>query len=238
MSNPRVTPILIAILAAAVLAPSAAPAAPASAGGRAAITLEVDAREAPQKIFHSRMVFPCAPGPLTLYYPKWIPGEHGPTGPVTDAAGLKVTAGGKSLPWRRDDVDMYAFHVDVPAGARSIEVAMDFLSPASEGRFSGGPSATANLVVLNWNQLLLYPEGKGSDDWTYTARLRLPEGWKYGTALPVAQDRGDQIDFLPVSLTRLVDSPVMAGAYFRRIPLTPGAVPANFIDMVADSREA
>lgn len=204
----------------------------------APITLEVDAREAPIKLLHSRLVIPAAPGPLTLYYPKWVPGEHGPNGPVMDIAGLRMSAGGKPIPWRRDDVDMFAFHLDVPAGARAVEVTFDFLSPTAEGRYSGGASATPNLVVLSWNQLLLYPAGGTSDSWTYTVRLRLPAGWKYGTALPVAQDAGDRVDFLPVSLTRLVDSPVAAGIYFRRIPLTTSAVPAHFIDMVADSREA
>src|SRR5262249_1428801 len=108
----------------------------------------------------------------------------------------------------------------------------------TEGRFSGGPSATANLTVINWNQLLLYPAGGKSDSWTYTVRLRLPQGWRFGTALPVAQDAGERVDFLPVTLTKLVDSPRAAGLYFRRIPLTPEAVPAHVIDLVADSREA
>ena len=221
------------ILFALVLAAAWGPAAHA-----APITLELDAREAAQKILHSRLVIPAAPGPLTLFYPKWIPGEHGPTGPVTDVAGLRVSALGKPLAWRHDDVDMYALHLDVPPGARAVEVSFDFLLPVGEGRYSEGRSATANLLVLNWNQVVFYPEGKGSDDWTFAARLRLPAGWRFGTALPVAQDAGDRVDFLPVTLTRLVDSPVVAGIYFRRIPLTPGAVPSHFIDMVADSREA
>ena len=219
--------LLIAALAGASAARAAAP-----------ITLEVDAREAPIKLLHTRLVIPASPGPLTLYYPKWIPGEHGPNGPLQGIAGLHVSAGGRPVAWLRDDVDMFAFHLDVPAGAKAIEVSFDFLPPNPEVRYSGGASATANLVVLSWNQLLLYPAGSTSDGWTYTVRLRLPAGWKYGTALPVAQDAGDRVDFLPVSLTRLVDSPLAAGAYFRRVPLTLGAVPAHFIDMVADSREA
>src|SRR5437899_4901026 len=222
----------LALLSAVVLSG----AAPARAA--APITIEVDAREAPIKVFHSKLVYPVSPGALTLYYPKWIPGEHGPTGPVTDLAGLRISAAGKPLAWRRDDVDMYAIHVEVPQGARTLEVSFDFLSPASPEGYSAGASATANLAVLSWNQLVLYPAGKTSDDWTFTARLRLPPGWKFGTALPVAQDRGEVVDVLPVTLTRLVDSPVLAGAYFRRIPLTPGAVPGHFIDMAADSREA
>ena len=232
MPKGRSRPVFLATLLLAALAwlPRAHAAVP--------ITLEVDAREAPIKLLHSRLVIPASPGPLTLYYPKWIPGEHGPNGPVMDLAGLRISALGKPISWRRDDVDMFAFHLEVPAGARAVEVGFDFLSPTAEGRYSGGASATPNLVVLSWNQLLLYPAGGTSDSWTYTVRLKLPAGWKYGTALPVAQDAGERIDFLPVSLTRLVDSPVAAGLYFRRIPLTPSAVPAHFIDMVADSREA
>ena len=237
----RRAPFLMPLAAAACLLPlqpSGAGLAVRSAGAAPAITLEVDAREAPQKIFHSRLVIPASPGPLTLYYPKWIPGEHGPTGPITDLAGLRVTAGGKPVAWNRDAEDMYAFHVEVPAGAKVIEVAFDFLSPVGEGRYSAGASATANLAVLSWNQLVLYPAGASSDAWTYAVRLRLPSGWGFGTALPVAQNAGDRIDFIPVTLTKLVDSPVAAGLHYRRIPLTPEGVTPHVIDLVADSPEA
>src|SRR6476660_3666242 len=138
------------------------------------ITIAVDATEAPRKILHARLTIPTKPGPLTLLYPKWIPGEHGPTGPITDLAGLKITGAGKSIAWRRDDVDMYAFHLQVPDGVSSIEVALDFLLPAGTEGFSSAASATANLVVLSWNQVLLYPEGYRSDDLTYVASLRVP----------------------------------------------------------------
>src|SRR6266853_105898 len=94
-----------------------------------AITLTVDATEAPRKLFRARMTMPVSPGPLTLVYPEWIPGEHGPTGPIVNLAGLKFTAGGKTISWRRDDVDMYAFHLEVPPGAKELEAALDFLSP-------------------------------------------------------------------------------------------------------------
>src|SRR3984893_15428944 len=102
--------------------------APVGSPPAAAITLSVDATEAPRKLFHARMTMPVSPGPLTLVYPKWIPGEHGPTGPFVDLAGLKLSVGGKTVAWRREDVDMYAFHLEVPAGARELEVALDFLS--------------------------------------------------------------------------------------------------------------
>ncbi len=96
------------------------------------ISLSVDLSEAPRRIFHARLVIPAAPGPLTLLYPKWIPGEHGPTGPIANLVGVKFSAAGKLLPWRRDDVDMYAFHCEVPGGATAVEVELDYLSPSEK----------------------------------------------------------------------------------------------------------
>src|SRR6185436_3761560 len=91
------------------------------------ISIDVDARDAVRRLLHAKLVIPAKPGPLTLYYPKWIPGEHAPSGPIVNLAGLTMTAGGKSIPWRRDNVDMFAFHVDVPAGASSVEIRLDYL---------------------------------------------------------------------------------------------------------------
>ena len=170
----------------------------------AAITLSVDATEAPRKLFHARMTMPVSPGPLTLVYPKWIPGEHGPTGPIVNLAGLKLTAGGKTIPWRRDEVDMYAFHLEVPAGARELEVALDFLSPTFAGGFTAGASTTSHLAIVTWNQLLLYPQGSNISDVTFKASLSLPAGWKFGTSLPVASQSASKVNFASVSLDRLV----------------------------------
>src|SRR2546428_4505079 len=121
-----------------------------------AITIAVDASDAPRKVLHARLEIPVKPGPLTLFYPKWIPGEHGPTGPITDLAGLKFTAAGKNIAWRRDDVDMYAFHLDIPSGANKLDITLDFLLPASAEGFSSAASPTANLGVLSLNQVLLF----------------------------------------------------------------------------------
>src|SRR4051812_19016394 len=137
------------------------------------ITLAVDATEAPRKIFHAHMTIPAAPGPLTLLYPKWIPGEHGPTGPVVDTAGLKFTAGGQTIPWTRDGVDMYAYHLAVPPGATSVDVQMDYLSPVETGGFSAGSSATAQMAVISWNWLVLYPKGFNSDAIQVKSSLKL-----------------------------------------------------------------
>ena len=199
------------------------------------ITLSVDATEAPRKLFHARMTMPVSPGPMTLVYPKWIPGEHGPTGPIINLAGLRITAGGKTILWRRDDAEMYAFHFEVPAGMREIEVALDFLSPTFAGGFTAGASTTSHLAIVTWNQLLLYPEGANISDVTFQADLTLPLGWKFGTSLPLSGHAGHpgQVNFAPVSLERLVDSPVLAGEYFLVIPLA--ANPPNEIDIAADN---
>jgi predicted metalloprotease with PDZ domain len=196
--------------------------------------LDVDLREAPQHIFHAKLTLPVHSGPLTLVYPKWIPGEHSPTGPIVDLVGLKITAGGKEVPWRRDDVDMYAFHLDVPAGADALNISYDYLSPAEATGSRERPSSTAKLAVLNWYMVTLYPQGPKTDDLTYVATLRLPQGWKYGTALPVANESPDAIEFAPASLTTVIDSPVIAGVYLRHIDLSPGQTPPHAVHVAAD----
>jgi predicted metalloprotease with PDZ domain len=202
------------------------------------IKLSVDATQAPQKILHTHMEIPVQPGPVTLFYPEWIPGEHMPDGPIIEVAGMKFSGGGKTIPWRRDLLEMYAIHVDVPAGVSTLEADFDFLLAAPNTGFSAGGSATANLDVLSWNQVLLYPKGMPAKDYTYVATLRLPAGWKFGTALPIAKQDGDRIEFAPVPLTMLVDSPVLAGRYFRAIQLTPGQNPPHELDIAADSAAA
>ena len=202
------------------------------------IELSVDASQAPRKIFHATMEIPASPGTLTLYYPKWIPGEHGPTGPIQDLAGLRFTANGKTLTWRRDLLDGWTFHVNVPAGVTSVQASLDFISPAgrTQGVYTGGASATDKLAVLSWNNLLLYPAGWTSDELTYRASLRIPEGWKFATALPLASQSGDELKFKPTSLTELVDSPVATGEYMRVVPLAEN--PPEELDITADSAAA
>jgi len=201
------------------------------------ISLVVDASEAPRKIFHAQLKIPASPGTLTLYYPKWIPGEHGPTGPVQDLAGLKFTANGQTLKWRRDLLDGWTIHVEVPAGASSVDASLDFISPAGPGGiYTGGASATDKMTVVSWNTMLIYPAGPTSDDLTYEASLRLPAGWKFGTPLPVASQSGAEIKFKPASLTTLVDSPVIAGEYLRVVPLAEN--PHQEMDIAADSAAA
>src|SRR5215467_6802394 len=141
------------------------------------VTISVDATAAPRKIFHATLKIPASAGDLTLYYPKWIPGEHAPDGPVVDLAGLFFKANGQTLKWRRDLLDGFTIHVEVPAGATEVQADLDFLSPATfEGGFSSGSSTTDKLSIISWNQILLYPKGYKSDDIDYAASLKLPEG--------------------------------------------------------------
>ena len=202
------------------------------------IRLAVDASQAAQKILHTHLEIPVSPGPLTLYYPEWIPGEHMPDGPIIEVAGLKFSAAGKTIPWRRDLVEMFSIHLTIPAGVNSLIADFDFLLSAPATGYSAGASATNALALLSWNQVLLYPKGFNIRDITFTPSLKLPDGWKYGTALPGAKRNGDMIDFSPVALNTLVDSPVIAGKYFREIELTPGQNPAHFMDIAADSEAA
>lgn len=202
------------------------------------IKLAVDATDAPQKILHVHEGIPVKAGPLSLYYPEWIPGEHMPDGPIIQVAGLKFSAGGKTIAWRRDLVEMFTLHVEIPQGVTTLEVDFDFLLSAPASGFSSGASATANLDVLSWNQVLLYPAGSSIRELMYAPSLRIPSGWKFGTALPVAEQDGDTIEFSPVPLNTLVDSPVLAGRYFRKIQLTPGQEPVHEMDIAADSAAA
>jgi len=203
------------------------------------VKLEVDLRDAPRRIYHAQMEFAVKPGPLTLVYPKWIPGEHAPNGPIVDLTGLHFRGNGQEIDWRRDDVDLFKFHCDVPQGVSALQVSLDFLLPKEE-RGGGTPSATAQLAVLPWNLVVLYPEGAKSDDVMFSASVQLPAGWKFATALTPLP--GSQVEsgagFEAVSLTRLVDSPLLSGAFFKTYDLSPGQTPEHRLDIAADSQIA
>jgi predicted metalloprotease with PDZ domain len=198
------------------------------------LEIDLDATQAPRRLLRARLVIPAEPGPLTLYYPKWIPGEHAPVGPVADLAGLTLRAAGKPVAWRRDDLDLYALHCTVPDGADRLEATVEYLAPASQD--SSTPCAlTARLAMLNWYVVLLYPKGRPVRDLPARASITLPAGWKLGTALPVEATRGDRTQFGTVSLETLVDSPVLCGAHFKEIPLDPGSRPEHFLVLACDS---
>lgn len=202
------------------------------------ITVEVDISDVGRKIFHSHLEIPVESGPLTLLYPKYIPGEHGPTGPVANVAGLHFTANGKDISWRRDLGDMYTYHLDIPNGVNTLRVDFDFLSPTGAGDFTAGVSVTPSIAALNWNQVLFYPADHNSDALTYEPSLKIPAGWKFATALEVDDRDGNVLEFKPVSLTNLVDSPVLAGRHFREVELSGGGKRKHYLDLIADSEAA
>jgi predicted metalloprotease with PDZ domain len=209
----------------------------AASGPAPHIIIALDATDAPRKIFHAQLTIPVTPGTLTLYYPKWIPGEHAPSGPVVDLAGLKFTANGEILKWRRALDDNWTVNVEVPAGVHEVNATLDYLSAIETGQalFSAGASATAKMAVISWNQVLLYPKGWTADQLTYSASVRFPAGWKFGTPLPIASQSGDEVHFNPVSLYTLVDSPIITGEYMKIVPLNPGENPPAELDVAADS---
>lgn len=212
-------------------------AAACAAAQDATIKLHVDAREAPRRIFHAQLTIPVSPGPVTLFYPQWLPGNHRPTGPINNLVELRMKAGTQAIAWQRDEVNMYAFHCTVPRGVQSLDVSFDYVTPShGPGRFD--PVSTDQLMVFNWNLVTLYPAGKPAADYTVAASLEMPEGWKFGTALPVTGQTGNTVRFAPASLVTLVDSPVLAGRHYRAIPLPSAGAPPQELDIAADSEAA
>ena len=211
--------------------------ATAQAHAADSISLQVDLRDASRHLFHVHETLPVKPGSLTLYYPKWIPGEHSPSGPLENLAGVEFTAGGKPVAWRRDLTDMYAFHLDVPQGATVLDAAFDFLSPSGGGEFGQSVSATPDIVDLEWNQVLLYPAGAPSKAISFEPGVKLPAGWKFATALETASGGADAPRFKPVTLNTLVDSPLIAGRYFSRLDLAPNDKVPVHLNVVADTSE-
>ena len=202
------------------------------------IKITADLTDAPRKILHAQMTIPVTPGPLTLLYPKWIPGEHMPSGPIDNLAGLFITANGQTLAWTRDDVNMYAIRLTVPAGVTQLDVKDDFLATAAASGFSAGASTSASLALLSWNELVLYPAGHRNDEDIFVQpSVVLPQGWQYGTALNKVGGDAAHVDFETVSLEQLVDSPLLTGRYFVEIPLAPEVAPKHFLDIAADGPE-
>ena len=185
-------------------------------------TVSVDARETSRGLLHVTQTVPARAGALALSYPRWIPGEHGPTGPNVDVAGLVFRAGDKVLPWQRDPVEMNTVHVTVPAGATAVQMSFDFLLDNGTAGFTSAACATENLLLLSWNEVAFYPTGRKSDALTCQATLTLPSGWNHATALDEESGGGATVRFKPCSFTTLVDSPVLCGRHFRTVDLAPG----------------
>ena len=199
------------------------------------IQLSVDATDLSRRIYQVRERMPVQAGPLKLWYPQWIPGNHAPTGPINQFAGLRISGNGQRIEWRRDPLDMYAFHLDVPTGVSEIDIEFQSLSPTASDQ--GRVAMTDVLMSVQWSRLLLYPAGYDARRIRFQPQLRLPEDWKFGSALQSAGSEGDTHRFQPLALVELVDSPVYAGRYFKRFDLDPGAKIPVHLNVVADAPE-
>ena len=194
------------------------------------VELTVSVPRPSQKIFDVHEVMPVRPGSLTLYYPKWIPGDHAPDGPIEEMMGLEITAGGKRIAWHRDDVDMFTFHLTVPQGVDRINVRFQF--PAEE-------RITPHLLGVEWNTVALYYAGYPTKAQIFQPTLVIPAAWGHASALRTESDSGGRIAFEPVPFNTLVDSPVIAGEYFREIDVTPPASAVHrYLDLVGDDAAA
>jgi predicted metalloprotease with PDZ domain len=211
MLRPAIPLILAALLAPAVASATAFVAKPSLATQQAPATLVLDASRAADGITEVRERIPATAGSFTIVYPKWIPGEHGPTGPLNDLAALRISADGAPLDWRRDPNDLYAFHIDVPAGAQAIDAEFDVLMNAS-----GDVMASHSLAIVNWNRALLYQDGIDSHRYFVKPSIVLPPGWDFATALRGATQSGNRVDFAVTPLNMLVDSPLDLGRYVRK----------------------
>ena len=206
-----------------------------AAAQKAPIQITADLTDAPRKLYHAEVDIPVTGGPVTLTTPQWIPGNHRPTGPVEDITGVVFTVNGQPVEWRRDDVDLYQFHVNVPAGATTLHAHLDCIVLAR---------VTQKMAVLEWEKLLLYPAHTPVHDIPVQPSVKVPAGWGVGTALqpegasswPVPA-AGSTTRFAVTTVEQLQDSPIITGQYFHEFPLAPEIKPAHFIDVVSDEPE-
>ncbi|MEE2690300.1 MAG: peptidase M61 [Pseudomonadota bacterium] len=202
------------------------------------ISLDIDASDVERRIVSITETIPvAAAGPLTLLYPQWLPGNHAPRGPIDKFAGVSFTVAGEPLPWRRDPVNVYAFHIDVPEGAKTVEVRAQYLS--STLRAQGRIEVTREMANLQWNSMLLYPAGYPARGIRIKPSIKLPEGWSFASALTPQSGKAGAapVAFAETDLETLVDSPMFAGAHFRRYDLDPGGKPSVHLNVVADSED-
>ncbi len=208
--------------------------APTQASYPGVIRYQADVTDLDRRIISVRQTIPVTGSSLTLLYPKYLPGNHADSGPIQLLAGLTFTAGGERIEWRRDATDPYAFHIDVPSGATEIEASFQWLtqSDSSNWRIVMTPS----IVNMEWEKALLYPAGYASTGITFAPSIRLPEGWQYGVALETTSFENGVATFAPVDLYTLVDSPMFAGAHYRRIDIDPTGDDVH-LNIVADKAE-
>lgn len=216
--------------------PAAIP-APVDRAYVAPVQLSVDITNLTDRVIHVRETFPVESGAkeLVLLYPQWIPGAHSPTGPIERLAGIFTSVNGKRVQWTRDPVNVFAFHVPLPGGAKEVELEFDYLSPnrSAEGRIEMSEA----IADVEWDEMLMYPAGHFSRDIPFDVKLKLPEGWKYATALETASAQAQVVNFRRTTLNTLVDSPLYAGSHFKRIDLSPTATDKVFLNVFADDEK-
>jgi predicted metalloprotease with PDZ domain len=199
------------------------------------LSLKVELTDLERRILAVHESIPVKPGPLTLLYPEWLPGNHAPRGPIDGLAGLVITAGGHAVEWVRDPVNVYAFHVQIAPGVNRLDLEFEYASPLV--REQGRTVVTPEMVGLQWNTVMLYPAGYFVSRITVAASITLPDGWEFAGALEIENRRGTTVRFKPVSLDTLVDSPLFAGHYMRTLDLDPGAKVPVHLSVFADSPE-
>jgi len=232
-STAWMAPLLLAATAAFQASAQTAP--PQDVPFAGTLKIDVDATDLAHRIFRVRTTMPATPGPMTLLYPQWIPGNHSPTGPIDKLAGLVIKANGQVLPWKRDQFDVYAFKVEVPQGASEIVAEYQFLSSQGDGQ--GRVMMTPEMLNLQWNTTALYPAGTYARNIKAQASVTLPPGWSYATALETATRVGDTVTFKPIDFDDLVDSPMFAGKYYKRIALDTGKAPV-YLNVFADEAKS
>ena len=197
------------------------------------ISLSVDITNIRDRILTAHETIPVKGGEITLLYPQWLPGTHSPSNPVANMAGLVVLANGRRIPWMRDRVDMWAFHIDVPKGATTLELNFQYLAPErpQQGRISN------NFANVKWNAVLFYPAGYFSRRIQFAPELRLPEGWKFASALEVKSQNGNLVQFKDTALNTLIDSPLYAGVNYKRVDISSGPDNPVYMDIFSDKPE-
>jgi len=182
------------------------------------LTLDIDATDTTRGIFNVKQTIPVAKsGHLVLLYPKWIPGKHGPRGEIEKLGGLVIKGNGKVIPWKRDPVDVFAFHLDVPAGVKKLDVSFNFVSATVNDQ--GRIVMTPNLMSLQFFSLSLYPAGYFTRRIPIQAKVTYPEGWTASSAVD-AKVTGNVYTYDKTNYDVLMDSPVLAGRYYRQLKLT------------------